>query len=331
MTLVAANALTGYVELVEELGGSPTRLLERAGISRLALQEADGLICYASSIQLLEDTAAELDCPDFGLRLAECQQETISGPLAVAIQNSRTLGEALEVASSYSQVLIPGAVLSVAESESGRAKLIVELAVRGVGFAVQDTEQCFALIVRALEDMAGRVVEAICFRHPRKSDLRTYQRHFGCPVHFDCHESSVVFEPGGLARPISRAQGMLREMAEAYLKAQDNPGLTLASRVRIAITRALGTGSSSVEAVAASMALHPRTLQRKLKEEHTTFEAIKDEVRQSLARDYLANTELSMGQVAWRLGYGEQSALTRSCRRWFRKTPSTIRSELKSG
>ena len=330
MTLVAANALAGYVELVEELGGLPTPLLERAGISTLALQQPDGSICQASSIQLLEDTAAELDCPDFGLRLAERQNETIPGPLSVAIRNSRTLGGALEVASDYSQVLVPGAILTLAESPDGRPKLIVELAVRGVGFAVQDTEQCFALIVRAIEDMAGRVIEAVCFRHPRKSSLSTYQRHFRYPVHFDCRESSVVFEPGGLDRPVKRAQRMFREMAEAYLKAQDNPGLATASRVRLAITRGLGTGSSSIEAVAASLALHPRTLQRKLKGEDTTFEAIKDEVRRSLARDYLANAELSLGQVASRLDYGEQSAFTRSCRRWFGKTPSEVRSELTS-
>ena len=123
---------------------------------------------------------------------------------------------------------------------------------------------------------------------------------------------------------------MLREMAEAYLKAQDNPGLAIACRVRIAVTRALGTGSSSFEEIAASMALHPRTLQRRLKAEDTTFEAIKDEVRQSLAREYLANAQLSMGQVASRLDYREQSALTRSCRRWYGKPPSEVRSELAS-
>ncbi|MEO1174324.1 MAG: AraC family transcriptional regulator [Myxococcota bacterium] len=330
MTLIAANSLKGYVELVEELGGTPSRLLEGAGISEVTLKEPDGEISFASSIQLLEDTAAELDCSDFGLRLAERQHETIPGPVAVAVQNSRTLGEALKIASSYSQILVPGVVFSLTEAENGRPKLIVELALRGVGFAVQDTEQCFALMVRAIEEMTGRGVDAVCFKHPRNSKPSVYQRHFRCPVHFDCSESSVLFEPGGLDRPIYRAQGMLREMAETYLRTQDNPGLSTAGRVRIAITRALGTGSSSFETIAGSMAVHPRTLQRKLKDENTTFEAIKDEVRQSLAREYLANAQLSMGQVASRLDYREQSALTRSCRRWFGKPPSEVRLELTS-
>ena len=72
--------------------------------------------------------------------------------------------------------------------------------------------------------------------------------------------------------------------------------------------------------------MHPRTLQRRLREEGTTFEDIKDEARRDLAQRYLAHPDVPLAQVTAVLDYSEQSALTRSCQRWFRpNTPRTSR------
>jgi AraC-like DNA-binding protein len=77
--------------------------------------------------------------------------------------------------------------------------------------------------------------------------------------------------------------------------------------------------------------MHPRTLQRRLKEEGTTFEEIKDEVRRDMAERYLSQTEMPLAQVTALLDYSEQSALGRSCRRWFHTTPRDFRNQLASG
>jgi AraC-like DNA-binding protein len=74
--------------------------------------------------------------------------------------------------------------------------------------------------------------------------------------------------------------------------------------------------------------MHPRTLQRRLREEGTTFEAIKDEVRRDLAQRYLSQPDVPISQVAELLDYGEQSALGRSCRRWFDTSPRSLRARL---
>ena len=77
--------------------------------------------------------------------------------------------------------------------------------------------------------------------------------------------------------------------------------------------------------------MHPRTLQRRLREQDTTFEDIKDETRRDLALRYLAHPEVPLAQVTTVLDYSEQSALTRSCQRWFHTTPSALRANLTSG
>ena len=72
-------------------------------------------------------------------------------------------------------------------------------------------------------------------------------------------------------------------------------------------------------------------LQLRLALEHTTFEAIREETRKDAALHYLGTTGIALGQLADILGFSEQSAMTRSCRRWFGVPPSALRRDLSKG
>lgn len=94
------------------------------------------------------------------------------------------------------------------------------------------------------------------------------------------------------------------------------------------LVRSLGTARSTCLDVASALALHPRTLQRRLRAEGASFEELLDEVRSDLASRYLEQANLPISQVASLLDYGEQSALTRSCKRWFSRSPRSLGAEL---
>ena len=81
--------------------------------------------------------------------------------------------------------------------------------------------------------------------------------------------------------------------------------------------------------MASQLALHPRTLQRRLAEEGTTFEQVVDDVRRRMTERYLQDTDMSLGHLARELGYGEQSALTRASRRWFGSSPLAYRKAMR--
>jgi hypothetical protein len=83
--MVRAGGLRGYQALVRDLGGDPASLLRHHGLTRAALAEEDALIPLQAHIRLLEATAGTLNCPDFGLRLAQTLDIDILGPLAIAI------------------------------------------------------------------------------------------------------------------------------------------------------------------------------------------------------------------------------------------------------
>lgn len=329
MSMVRASGLSGYRELVRELGGDPSALLGRFRIPPNVVDQPQAFISYRSLIRLLEWTARELGCPDFGLRLSTRQDLGILGPLGVAVRNCENLGEAMQTASRYMFVHSPAISFTprLVEPEE-RVRLIFAILLDRVGSAVQVTELSVGLAARTVGLLADRptTLAGVRFSHPRVAPLRVYQEHFGAPVAFGCEESAIELEVSALGLPIQDASLQLRELAEDYLELHhDDPSTPLSHRVRMVVQRSLGTGSTSCKDVASAFALHPRTLQRQLRGEGTTFEKLKDEARAELARGYLANRDLPIAQVAALLDYSEQSALTRSCRRWFGKPPRALR------
>ena len=87
-------------------------------------------------------------------------------------------------------------------------------------------------------------------------------------------------------------------------------------------------GDFNVDAIADQLAMHPRSLQRRLVTEDVRCQDLIERERRVLATRYLAEPGLQLGQIAGLLGYAEQSTLNRSCRRWFGKTPRQYRAEL---
>ena len=93
-SLIRATNLWGYADLVRELGGDPEALLARFQIPLGIENEADAFVPFGP-VALLEASAEELGCPDFGLRLSRWQGLDILGPIAVIARNAQTVPDGL--------------------------------------------------------------------------------------------------------------------------------------------------------------------------------------------------------------------------------------------
>jgi AraC-like DNA-binding protein len=333
--MVRAQAIRGYRGLVADLGGNPNPLLRKAGIKASALDQPSAFISFAAMIQLLDRTAEELDCPDFGFRLAEHQDIGVLGPLAVAMRYSASLGEALECASKYLYVHNPAIGFSVRpDPADGQAVLVFDVLLEQFPHCAQMIEHGVGITARIVSMLSqGRShLLKIWLPHPAVAPRATYRRHLGGPVVFEADRAAMALELGYLNLALSEHNQELHDLATSYLDLQfPKPQTPFVVRVRKAIEGLLGTGTCSYTEVADALAMHPRTLQRRLREEGTTFEGLKDEARRDLAQRYLGHPDVPLTQISALLDYSEQSALARSCRRWFRTTPRALRSSLSSG
>ena len=329
--MVRASGLRGYGVLMRRLGADPEAMLRRYRIAPEALDDDDALLPLRSVVHLLEASASATQCADFGLRLADSQDISVLGPVAIAMQNAPTVASALETASRYLFVHSPGMSISIHPRSAlvpGAMELRFEVHVPGQAALRQTMDVCLGDVHRMVELLAGKgyALRAVALPHTPLAPLKAYARFFGAPVHAAQPHGGLHIAPATFEQSVQAVNHELRRLAVEYLALHfGNPGLTVAVRVRHALQRTLGTAQGGKTAVAALLGMHPRTLQRHLAAEHSSFEELRETVRQEMALRYLCETRIPLTQLAGLLGHSEQSVFTRACHRWFGMTPSAVR------
>jgi len=326
---VRVGGLRGYDKLVRQFGEDPLRLTRACGVCDGLLDDEDALISYRQLIHLMEKAAVELALPDFGLRLAASQDIGILGPLAVAMQNCSTVEEAMRCAATYMFIQSPALTLDIEKlTSSSRLRPSINLDQMPHGAMSQAEDLAIGVGHGILKGLAQDQYELIRVELPHEPLVpeSEYEAYFGAPVVFNSNQSALYVSPGTLNTCLLQRSEQLHRIAADYLNVQfpSTDGLS-ASRVETAVRRTLGTHSCNRESVAQAMAMHPRTLQRRLKEEGTSFDDIRDSIRRETVEHYLCHTNMPLSQVAGMVGYSEQAILTRSCQRWFGQTPRQIR------
>jgi AraC-like DNA-binding protein len=327
--LLHGDHCRGFADLVQELGGDPYALLRAVGLETYPPGVKPPL-CYGDWARLLEHSATELGCADFGLRLARRQGGgTVFGPIRAVWQNARTFGEALEYFCTHIHVHSLAARVRLDPDPASRTTFAShEVLVERLPNKRQLMEYILLLgHLNAVETTGGRArVREVRFRHQPLSPLKTYYRYFGCEVRFDQQEDGVVYGDSDLACPIVNADAGSYARAVANLEAQfPSASPPLPALVRGLILQLLGAERCSNEVVAAKLDLHSRTLHRRLRAQRTSFQRIKDDVRRDVALYFLEHTDFDLAYVAHKLGYSEHSVFSRSCSRWFSMPPAQLR------
>lgn len=337
-SLIRATNAFGFGDLVRDLGGDPGPLLERYGIAPGIELVEDAFVPYAALARMLAAAADELDCPDFGLRLAAWQGLHILGPVAVIARNSASVLEAFLEIGRYLHVHSPALRLSVAGPDdpgfrAGATTFHFAIEEKGLPYIAQSYELSLANGVRIARLLAGEDLspQTVAFRHRRLGPPEAYAAAFGSRVEFEADWCGISLSDAAATHPIDNADAETHRIVARYLETAFRPGEEVGPRVAALVRRLLPTGTCGADAVARQLALHPRTLQRRLADEGTTFAAIVDAERSEQAARLLGNPGLQLRQVAGLLGYTEQSTFNRSFRRWYGTTPRDFRARLVAG
>lgn len=331
-SLIRATNLWGYSDLVRELGGDPAQLLARFQLPPTVEQEPDAFIDFRSGARLVETTAVDLACPDFGLRLSRWQGLDILGPVAVIVRNAQTIRDALTAVARFLYVHSPALRLEAVEQPAGSdLTFTYEITERGLPELRQAYELSMANFSRIVGLLAGSDAHlaAVSFMHPQLGPDSSYEEVFGCPVRFDRPGCEFHLPASVADKPIDSADQETRRIATKYLETEFLPhDASFSEQVAALSRRLLPVGQATAEAIADELAMHPRTLQRRLAEEGVRCQDIVDQERRRQAVRYLSEPRLHLGQITGMLGFAEQSSLNRACRRWFGKTPRQFRADL---
>jgi AraC-like DNA-binding protein len=334
MSVVRGTALVNYPDLVEELGGDAGQLLRRAGIRRRDVGNFDVFVPLAGVVEALEGAAETTRTPDFGRRLARRQGIEILGPVGVAARTAATVGDAMAIFSTFMAAYSPAVSVSTGRVSARADRTFVEwqMLLPRVGPHPQGVELSLGVILNVLRFLRGGsyVPLSVHLPHEALTPTATYRDYFGCRPQFSEPVAGFTLRTADLGRPLSQDALAHRALVD-YLTGLIGPrGADTSQSVRTIVRRLLPTGAAKLEVVAAQFNLHPKTLQRRLAEEATTFFGLVDEVRRDTAEHYLRDTDIDLSHLTRELGYTEQSVLTRSCKRWFGTGPLAHRRAMRA-
>jgi len=297
----------------------------------------DGTVSNAQELRLWDEAVRLTGDPDFGVHLAEWAASSsldLFDMLAFAARSSPTLRGHLKLAGRHIRVLHDGIYLSL-EEEGDVARLVHGHTPERIG-PRQPVEGMLAVILLHGRECVGEELEprAVCFAHTRPERVSEQERIFRAPVHYGCPRNELVLDRAALDRPQRHADRRLLTLLDRQL------GALLSERperrrfrdvVMSCIADELPEGEPVVAVIAEKLRMSRRTLQRRLREEGTSFTEVLSDVRSDRALHYLKDRRLSIGEVAFLLGFLDVTAFHRAFKRWTGRTPAEYRRIAASG
>jgi AraC-like DNA-binding protein len=313
--------------LLAEFGVEARPLLIEAGLPADALTDLNRPLPYAAAAQALVRAVRRSGCAHFGLLLGDRAGMDAIGPLAPMMRAAPDLQTALDglVAGLY---LHDRGGVAAFRQEGGRAFLgytATEPEAEGVEHIADVGQAVTAQLLRQWCGPGWRPQEVRLARR-RPPEPSRYREVFRCPVSFNAERSEVCFDAQCLRWPYGHPPAPPSaefEQQRAELLALNR--LPLPETVRRLLHEALAGRIATVEAAAARLALHPRTLHRRLRAEGINFRRLKGEVQYDAARLLLRATDLPIEEIAAALGYAELSSFSRSFSAWAGCAPSAWR------
>ena len=329
---VAAGFVTGLLSGVRARRLPVAPLLRAAGLPAACLSDPAARVPVAAYAALYNAVVRSLDDEGFGLFREPLRAGTFEF-LCRAVIASRDVGEALERAARFLRLVLPQLAVSV-ERHGGQARLVIAEA-SPIAPRRNDPRRVFAFewLLRLLHGLACWLaarpiaIEEVRFPFAAPAHAADYALIYAGRARFGGAALAATFDAGVLELPVRRDGPELDAFLEgapgkiAMLYRRDRQ---VARALRELLGRSLAQ-APSFDAAARALALAPRTLHRRLRDEGTSFRRIKESLRREVALARLEKTRQSIADIAADLGYSEPSAFFRAFQSWTGEAPSAHR------
>ncbi len=308
------------------------QLLAEQGLSVDILDNANQRLPYLTYANMLDRAAALLDDPHLGLHLGQHVRPGHVGIGALAQLACANSQQQLQRMVRYSG-LDYDAFRDEISQENGEVVLHWRcLLPDNIVLSNHHAELNFAIVQTLAPQFTGTstVASRVHFRHSAPADSSELARFFRCPIYFDADVDSFVVPEAALDQPIqianTQALAILDRICEQQLQQlQHQQQPQWLQHCKRAVVDSLKQGTPELPAIASALGMPQRTLRRQLAEQGLSFRQLVDELRKTLAEQYIAEPSLSLADIAALLGFSEQSAFQRAYRRWTGQSPGRAR------
>jgi AraC-like DNA-binding protein len=315
------------VAALRSRGVDAEALLARVGLSTDALADPGRRHPLEVTTRLWRLAIEATGDPAFGIEVARHTGYQTFHALGFSVATSATLREALERIARYFAIVSDAADVRL-DPDGARLRLSVHL--RPSADPADEAVDAFvAATVRLCRTLCGRDFnpQSVELRRRAPADPAPFLRYFRVAPVFGAPLDALTFDRRAAEGRLPTANPELARANDAvaadYLARLRDARLT--PRARRVLEEQLPLGEPDPADVARRLGVSLRSLQRKLAEEGTSFQALLDDTRATLARSYLDEGRYSVSEITFLLGFGGMSSFSRAFKRWTGVSPSAYR------
>lgn len=332
---IPVSSICKIINTASAAGVEPEEFYRAVKLDVSVLENVDNQIPFRELIGLYQSAAHLTGDDAFGLHAGERDNPKLYGILGYVTINSRTVGEALNRLVRFQKIRTDAYEFSL-EIVGSNAHLAYVCKAGDVSPDERrhESEETLCSIIefgRMMTHVEWIPLE-VHFAHARPKNTSEHERIFRAPVFFNKPSDKLIFERSFLESPLIEADltlgSLLERQAESLLKETTSPiAKGFVERVRQLMRENLSSGNVRMETICQKTGGSARTLQRKLKEEETTFQKLLEETQCEIAKFYLQNPEIAICEISYLLGFSQPSAFHRAFCRWTGTTPKSFRSK----
>jgi len=309
-----------------QLGLDVDSLLTEAGVDLSASEQIDIGELTDGFSRAWELAVAKTGDPAIGLTPPTHPLNSL-GVLSHVVLSAPNVQSALHAISRFTHLVSPTATIDL-KHEGDRCYLLLTIASGRRPVPSQRYDFYSTVLLHGMHWITGRQIKPIAFHHPgpEPADAQRWRDAFGCPVVFGASSCTIELQVSDLSLPIPTADQTVADLCERIAtQVAEQQGGSVSIRVRQALMKHLSKGDPRRETMASMLCMSERTLQRRLTEEGTSFAELVDEVRREMAQRYFQHSDFSPTEITFALGFSDPSNFYRACKRWFGRSPSTMR------
>lgn len=322
------------IRYAQECGFDYDWLIKESDFDASILNEPGARISFFEFSRLWGVLEKNTKDPDFGLHMGEKMFEFPGHILFLLILNAPTLKNAIDILCRYFNLLtdIHSPKLLIVNQS---AQIILRYHVKGLLLLRHSNEGILAGLASVIQRISGGQIkfDSVQFTHSKPESVAEHQRIFNAPILFNKEENRLAFKSKYLAHPIFLSNQVvfekLKKLASEFQNRLyvDSPW---SEKVKETLFNFISNGESEIDFVARKLAVTPRNLQKKLREEQVTFNEILNFVKKEKCLELLKRKNISISDISLLLGYSDQSSFSRAFKRWYGISPKQYRLQLKS-
>jgi AraC-like DNA-binding protein len=310
-------------------GIDPAPLFAQAGIELSEVSRPDRRFPAQRMQRLWALAVAATDDPCFGLKLSAMVQPSALQGLGFAWLASNTLRDGLHRLIRYSRLISSALTIYLEQIDDTQTDLVITGPEKLPNFVHAAADLGMASFLRMCRITTRCALDPQCvyLQRPKPACHEAFSELFRAEIFYGAAENRLRFLNSELDTPLPTPNPELARLADQavinYLARYDRE--STAMRVRSRIIEQLPDGAPQQRLIADTLHLSLRSLQRKLKNEGTSFKDLLEETRRELALHYIRENHRPISEITYLLGFSEPSNFTRAFRRWTGMAPAEYR------